>query len=62
MNEPKAKPLLRIIDRPRLKAQIQWEPRDLWVGVFWRESDLCLHVYICLIPLLPLHIVSFRRK
>ncbi len=49
-------PHWRIIDRPRLKVQIQFEYRDWWAGVFWRRTKIALHFYICLIPMLPLHI------
>jgi hypothetical protein len=77
----------RFIQRPYgyrfgLYAQIQLEPRDLWVGVFWRlhrwksqsegwdigrpQGDRftvpwTLHVYLCVVPILPLHI-SLSRK
>lgn len=51
----------RLIDRPTLKAQLQFEPRDLWVGVFWRKTDIAVHVYLCLIPCIPLHITVLRR-
>lgn len=53
--------LLRIVDNRRVKAQIQFEPRDLWVGVFWRHTQHCLHLYVCIIPLLPLHVTILIR-
>lgn len=59
--------------------QFQWEPRDLWVGVFYdfRRSKSqgtgwdcqhgeitgfpwSLHVYVCLLPTVPLHIYVSR--
>lgn len=46
----------RIIDKPRLKAQFQFEPKDWWIGLFWQRTDVALHLYVCLIPLVPLHI------
>jgi hypothetical protein len=43
---------------PRLWWQIIWEPRDLWIGVYWDRPDIqwrhCLDVYICVLPCLPL--------
>ena len=45
----------------RCIVRLQWEPRDLWVGLFWRKSEICWHIYICLIPLIPLHISILRR-
>ena len=55
-------PHLRLIDRPRLKAQFQLELRDLWVGVFWRKTEIALHIYACVIPMLPLHITIERKR
>jgi hypothetical protein len=62
-----------------IAAQFQWEPRGLWVGVFWdfhRRNPLgtgwdrhhgpisgfpwSLHVYICIVPTLPLHVYVQR--
>ena len=62
---------LRLINRERVKAQFQFEPRDLWVGVFWRVSGQewgplqalrFLHVYVCLIPTLPFHVTILKRR
>ncbi len=44
-----------------MKAQVQFEPRDLWVGLFWRETDLCWHFYLCVVPVLPLHVTILKR-
>lgn len=52
---------LRFIDRPRLKVQLQFELRDLWVGLFWRKTDLCVHFYLCILPMVPLHVTVLRR-
>ena len=51
---------LRIINKPRLIAQFQFEPRDLWVGLFWQRTEIALHLYVCLIPLVPLHVTVAR--
>ena len=51
----------RLIDRPTLKVQFQFEPRDIWVGVFWRKTDIAIHVYACLLPCVPLHVSVMRR-
>ena len=52
----------QIINRPRLIAQFQFDPHDLWVGLFWRRTERAMHFYICLIPLVPLHIVIMRSQ
>jgi len=46
----------RFVDRERLKAQFQFEPRDAWFGLFWRRTGIALHLYICIVPLVPLHV------
>lgn len=59
---------LRIINRKTLKAQFQWEVRDIWVGLFWRINRempppyYTLHLYICIVPLIPLHVTVLLRE
>lgn len=50
---------------PLLDIGIQFEPRDLWIGVYWTSRDIHesdvplvvkhrLDVYVCLLPMLPI--------
>jgi hypothetical protein len=42
---------------------LKFEPRDLWVGVYWnktRRGPLHTDVFICLIPLFPVQIRKYR--
>lgn len=55
-------PHWRLVDRPDLKVQIQWEPRDVWIGLFWRKTGIALHFYICILPMVPLHITVKRWR
>lgn len=42
---------------------LQWEPRDLWVGVFWKKqfwfsdtmesSGNSMYIYVCILPCFP---------
>lgn len=60
-------------------VQFQLEPRDCWIGVFWRlerwkspahgwdkhhgpyrAAPWSLHAYICLLPMIPLHVYIMR--
>lgn len=49
----------------RWKVKLLWEPRDLWIGLYWTRitahhpSADGMAFYICLIPCLPLK-VSFN--
>ena len=60
IEKDKKPPSWRLVDRPHLKIQFQLEPRDLWLGLFWRKTKLALHLYICLLPMVPLHITKRR--
>lgn len=47
--------------RDRWDFCVQWEPRDLWVGAYWKISDhvdggndAVLSIYVCLIPCFPM--------
>lgn len=37
---------------------IRFEPRDVWVGVFWDRQPDGLHVYVCPLPCLVMHWVK----
>jgi hypothetical protein len=39
----------------RWTCSIKWEPRDVWVGLFWDRRQDGLHIYVCLVPLLVIH-------
>jgi hypothetical protein len=44
----------------RLVARLLWEPRDVWLGVYWNRvragapADRFLLIYVCVIPCIPL--------
>ena len=51
-------------------ARFKFEPRDIWIGICWnfhKEVDMAfetnhhLDIYICVIPLFPLHIYFFEH-
>lgn len=45
-----------------MKIKIKFEPRDIWIGVYWttnflwtrKESVKTVKIYICIIPCLPI--------
>ncbi len=45
-----------------MKAKLKFEPRDLWIGVYWDRSPVRLDVYICVVPCFPLHIRIYRES
>jgi hypothetical protein len=58
-------PLTRWHGGDRLNVRLEWKPADLWIGVYWkvkhyvgRPPAASLHIWICLLPCLPIHIVK----
>lgn len=45
---------------------LKFEPRDLWVGIYWNyiyrwsSAQDCLEIYVCVLPMLPIK-VELRR-
>lgn len=42
-------------------TSVKFEPRDLWVGVFWDRRPDGVHFYVCLVPCIVVHWVRGRR-
>lgn len=56
-----------------MKVRLKFEPRDLWVGVFWDNSNQNWYpdtnrltqewnIYICLIPMFPVKVMWNRAR
>ena len=41
----------------RWYSALVFEPRDLWIGVYWTREDEKLLLYICLLPTLVWKVV-----
>lgn len=39
----------------KIEVRFFFEPRDAWVGLFWRTAPGELEVFLCLLPFLPIH-------
>lgn len=45
-----------------MRVRFEFKPQDCWVGVFWKttygwgEWNAYTDVWICLLPMLPIHI------
>ncbi len=53
-----------------MRLEIKLEPRDLWIGLFWDKRENWrtdgvsddLHLYLCLIPMIVIHIVISKER
>jgi hypothetical protein len=37
-----------------MSVKIFFEPRDMWIGLFWDRRPDGLRFYVCLVPCLPI--------
>lgn len=40
-------------------VSLKFEPRDLWIGVYWNRPYWGLEVYICIVPCLPIKLTWY---
>ncbi len=39
-----------------------FEPRDIWIGVYWNREDDYNEFYVCLLPMLPIRFLWGRHS
>ena len=39
-----------------MDIKIEWKVQDLWIGAYWENRDYIFHLWICLVPCVPIHI------
>lgn len=40
---------------------LHFEPRDIWIGVYWNQDDDFNEVYVCILPMLPVRFLWARH-
>ena len=45
-----------------IEAEIRFEPRDIWVGVYWKAFPSAVEFYVCLVPMLPIYLYAQRYQ
>lgn len=40
----------------------KFEPRDLWIGVYWNRDGNCLDIYVCVLPCLLAHFSCWGKR
>lgn len=39
-----------------MKVRLEFKAADCWVGAFWDRRGDVMHLWVCLVPMLPLHV------
>lgn len=39
-----------------------FEPRDIWIGVYWNREEDYSEVYVCILPMLPIRFLWTRKR
>ena len=34
----------------------RFEPRDIWVGAYWKRWPKALEVFVCIVPMVPIRV------
>ena len=45
----------------KVSAQVIFEIRDIWVGLYWTRDQGVLILYLCLVPFLPIKVKIWRE-
>lgn len=44
-----------------MRVKLEFKPQDLWIGAFWKTTGPAVDRWICLLPMIPLHLTWRRR-
>lgn len=44
------------------KIGISFEPRDIWVGVFWTKTLFDIRIFVCIVPCIPIYLAFWRTE
>lgn len=48
-----------------MSIRVEFDPGDLWIGMYWHVIEIGYRdqwdIYICLVPMLPIHIHWSKR-
>jgi hypothetical protein len=46
------------VTRRSWRVRVEFKAADCWIGVFWRRELGQLDVWLCLVPMLPIHLTA----
>ena len=46
----------------RVNVKLEFKLQDMWIGIFWKGEQYdwhtsWLHIWICILPMFPIHII-----
>ncbi len=44
-----------------MSIRLEFKLQDCWIGLYWKRDQDRLHVWLCVLPCVPLHIELTRR-
>lgn len=50
------------IGRREFRVNLEFKLQDLWVGAYWDANYTGVHVWVCLLPCLPLHVQQLVKN
>jgi hypothetical protein len=42
--------------RNRIECEWLFEPRDCWIGLYWKRYPNAIEIYLCLLPMVPFRV------
>ncbi len=39
-----------------MKVSIELKLADMWIGIYWRQAGDILHIWLCFLPCIPVHL------
>jgi hypothetical protein len=39
-----------------MRARLEFKAQDMWIGAYWDRGPTHYHLWVCLLPMLPIHI------
>ena len=44
------------VESGKVNVRVEFKPQDCWIGAYWARNDGRTHLWICIIPMFPIHL------
>lgn len=55
MKIPSSFTYVRVIITPQVLIDLEFKLQDMWVGLYWNDNKYVFDVWLCIVPMLPIH-------